>query len=329
MSLFISCRSEKSTDLALKQETGQALGTSYSILYFASAEMPRVEKSLDSIFTAVNKSMSTYLATSDISKINKGNATIVVDQMFKEVFKMSQVIYERTDGYFDPTVGSLVNAWGFGPQKYKLEMTEKTVDSLMQYVGLNKVQLTSKSTLQKMNPNVYIDFNAIAKGYCIDRIGALLERRGVTNYLIELGGELLAKGRNLGKHKPWSVGIDDPRQKEERTFINTIPLKDRGMATSGNYRKFRMDSVSGKKFVHIIDAKTGYTKPSNILSVSVLAPSCTIADGYATAFMAMPLEKSKALLTSDDSLDGYIVYSSPNGELKTYTTDGFVAEVEE
>ena len=328
LSLLASCKSDKNTDLVLKQETGQALGTSYSILYFTNEASPNIEKSLDSIFTVVNKSMSTYITSSDISKINKGDNTVVVDQMFKEVFETSKTIYAQTNGYFDPTVGNLVNAWGFGPQKYKLEITPKTVDSLMQYVGFNKLKLNKDNTLQKSNPNVYIDFNAIAKGYCIDRIGAYLESKDVKNYLIELGGELLAKGNHLGKQTPWRVGIDDPTQTNERTLYTTLALKDKGMATSGNYRKFRLDSVSGKKFVHIIDAKTGYTKPSIILSVSVLAPTCAIADGYATAFMAMPFEETKALLTSNDSLEGYIIYSAENGELKTYATDGFVVEVD-
>lgn len=328
LSLLASCKSEKNNNFVLKQETGQALGTSYSILYFAAAEMTSVEKSLDSIFTVVNKSMSTYITTSDISKINKGDNTVVVDQMFKEVFETSKIINTQTNGYFDPTVGNLVNAWGFGPQKYKLEMTPKTVDSLMQYVGFNKLKLNKDNTLQKSNPNVYIDFNAIAKGYCIDRIGAYLESKDVENYLVELGGELLAKGMHLRKQTPWRVGIDNPTQTNERTLYTTLALKDRGMATSGNYRKFRLDSVSGKKFVHIIDAKTGYTKPSTILSVSVLAPTCAIADGYATAFMAMPFERTKSVLASNNSLEGYVIYSADNGELKTYATDGFVVEVD-
>lgn len=326
--LLASCKSEQKIDLELKQETGQALGTSYSILYFAAAEMPTINKSLDSIFTVVNKSMSTYIATSDISKINKGDDTVVVDHMFKEVLETSKVIYTQTDGYFDPTVGNLVNAWGFGPQKHKLAMTPITVDSLMQYIGLDKIKLSANNTLKKSNPNVYIDFNAIAKGYCIDRIGVYLESKNIVNYLIELGGELLAKGTHLEKKSPWAVGIDDPTQKEERTLYTTLALKDRGMATSGNYRKFRLDSLTGKKYVHIVDAKTGYTKPSNILSVSVLAHSCAIADGYATAFMAMPLEKTKVLLANDKSLEAYIIYSSKAGELKTYATDGFIVEVE-
>ena len=321
--LLISCQKKQTKKLILKQETGQALGTSYSVLYFAKAEKSNIEKSLDSIFLVVNKSMSTYIATSDISKINKGDTTIVVDHMFKDVFNTSADIYKETKGYFDPTVGNLVNAWGFGPQKYKLKMTPNTVDSLMQFVGFNKLSLTKEGLLKKSTPNVYLDFNAIAKGYCIDRIGDYLDSKLINNYLIEVGGELLAKGTHLEKQKPWTVGIDNPTQKEERTLYATLPLKNKGMATSGNYRKFRLDSSSGKKYVHIIDAKTGFTKPSEILSVSVLANTCAIADGYATAFMAMPLEETKKVLDKETDLEGYIIYSAPNGDLKTYATKAF------
>ena len=327
-SVLISCQKKTNTDLKFKQEQGQALGTTYSILYYTSVETTSFEKSLDSIFKVVNQSMSTYIPISDISKINKGDSTVVVDHMFAEVFKTSGEIYKKTDGYFDPTVGKMVNAWGFGPEKYELDMNNQTVDSLMQYVGFDKVKLEKEGLLQKDNPNVYIDFNAIAKGYCIDRIGAFLESKKVSNYLIELGGELLASGTHIEKQKSWTVGIDDPNQKEERTLYTTLPLKDRAMATSGNYRKFRVDSLSGKKYVHIIDAKTGYTKPSNILSVSVLAPNCATADGYATSFMAMPIEETKALLAKETLLDGYIIYSTENGALETFKTDGFVLVVE-
>ncbi len=322
LSIFFSCKKKSENNILLKQETGQALGTTYSILYYEKQNNTAIKQSLDSIFSAVNNSMSTYISTSDISKINKGDTTVVVDAMFKEVFKTSEVIYKNTNGYFDPTVGSLVNAWGFGPQKLKLKMNTETVDSLMQYVGFNKLKLKSGS-IKKETPNVYIDFNAIAKGYCIDRIGAYLDNRHVDNYLIEVGGELLSKGEHLQKQKTWTVGIDNPTQNEERTLYATLPLKDRAMATSGNYRKYRLDSISGKKYVHIIDAKTGFTKPSKILSVSVLAPSCAVADGYATAFMAMPLEKTKQVLKEDNNLDAYVIYSAPDGELKTYETVGF------
>lgn len=329
LSLFFinfSCTKPKQTKV--KSIKGNALGTTYSILYYASAEENKLEQkvfkhSLDSIFKVVNKSLSTYLPTSDISKIKNGDTTVVVDHMFKDVFNLSKKIYTKTDGYFDPTVGKMVNAWGFGPEKYNLQMTDKVVDSLMQYVGFDKVKLTTDNKIIKTSSEVYLDFNAIAKGYCIDRIGEYLNKNKVNNYLIELGGELLAKG-NKPENKPWIVGVDDPNQTTERNLITTLKLFDAGMATSGNYRKFKTDSL-GNIFVHIIDTKTGYNKPSAILSASVIAPNCAIADAYATAFMAMPFKQSKKLVEEDSTLESYLIYSDSTNAINVYASKGFKA----
>lgn len=327
--LLVSCGGRKEQgiqfkkDMQLQHQKGYALGTSYSILYFSSSEIAGVKKSLDSIFFAVNKSMSTYIPTSDISKINKGDTSVKVDQMFKEVFELSNQVYSNTQGYFDPTVGILVNAWGFGPQKTIKKINKSKIDSLMQYVGFDKVKLKSDLTVKKTHPNVYLDFNAIAKGYCVDRVAAFLNANKIENYLIEIGGELVAKGYHVTKQKLWTVGIDDPKQKESRTLIATLKLQDRAMATSGNYRKFRVDSITGKKYVHTIDAFTGYAKASNILSVSVLGPNCAIADAYATAFMAMPLQKIKEFSFQNKELEVYVVYVAKDGVVNKFTTDGF------
>ncbi len=307
----------------LYKELGNALGTTYNILYFSDKKITKIENSLDSLFLKVNRSMSTYLPNSDISKINNGDTTVVVDQMFKDVFKISKQINKNTSGYFDPTVGKLVSGWGFGSEKLKLKMNPKTVDSLMQYVGFSKLALTAQSTIKKQHPNIVLDFNAVAKGYCIDRIAAFFNAKKINNYLIELGGELVAKGKHLQKKTSWTVGIDDPNQTEKRTLIATLSLNNKAMATSGNYRKFRVDSITGKKYVHTINALTGYTQVSNILSVSVLANNCAIADAYATAFMAMPLELSQKILASNKDLEAYILYSTTNNNINSYKTEGF------
>jgi len=305
----------------LEKAQGNALGTTYSILYYSSKPVD-LKKSLDSIFLAVNTSMSTYIPTSDISKINRGDTTIAVDKMFREVFELSREVHNTTQGYFDPTVGKLVNAWGFGPKKLKLKMTDIVVDSLKQYTGFSKVVLTETNRVKKQNRNITLDFNAIAKGYCIDRIAYFLDSKNIKDYLIELGGELVGKGIHLVKKTPWTVGIDHPNQKETRTLISTLSLKDRAMATSGNYRKFRIDSITRKKYVHTINPLTGYTQPSEILSVSVLANNCATADAYATAFMAMPLQKIKEVAKSQKELDIYVLYSVRDS-IANYISDGF------
>ncbi len=319
--LIISLAGCNRSELLLQNERGNALGTTYSILYFDQNDSPKITSSLDSIFKVVNHSLSTYIPTSDISRINKGEK-VVVDHMFQEVFQLSDEINKSSKGYFDPTVGILVNAWGFGPKKSIPNMDAKKVDSLMQFVGWRHVELNTQNQIEKTNPNVYLDFNAIAKGYCIDRIAAFMDQGDYSDYLIEVGGELVAKGIHQLKKSPWTVGIDDPNQKESRDLIALLNLKNQAMATSGNYRKFKTDSLTGKKYVHTIDPHTGYTKPSNILSVSVLAENCAIADAWATTFMAMPLEEAKDLV-ADLNLEVYIIYLTATNQMQIFKTGGF------
>ena len=322
-SVFLSCNSEISEEVA----TGEALGTTYRIVYFSEKEFP-VEEGLDSIFEAINQSMSTYRKSSDISKINRGETGIKVDSMFQEVFKLSQKVNRESGGYFDPTVGDLVNMYGFGPENALISIDSASVDSLMAFVGLDKVRISAEGEVIKDLPEIFIDYNAIAKGYTVDVIGFFLEEEGVENYLIELGGELLAKGENLSKGAPWTVGIDDPRQEEgSRSLKVAIALKDRAMATSGNYRKFRTDSLSGRKYVHTINPLTGYPEESNLLSATVLAKSCALADAYATSFMAMGLKRTKDLIPNLQEVDVYFVYSAPDGSIAEYFTEGFEAVI--
>ncbi|MCL6218128.1 FAD:protein FMN transferase [Zunongwangia pacifica] len=303
--------------------SGSALGTSYHIKIFTGKEDLQIEKGLDSIFQVINQSMSTYWEESDISLINHGVDSIKVDENFKKVFKGSEKIYKETDGYFDPTVGNLVNAYGFGPDKSPEALNAATIDSLLQYVGLDKLKLTAEGRIKKENPQIYLDFNAIAKGYTIDVIAGYFENKGIYNYLIELGGELVSKGEHITKQKPFIVAIDDPLQEEgERTYQATLKLKNRAMATSGNYRKFRIDSITGERFVHTINPLTGKPERSNLLSASVLADNCMLADGYATAFMALGLEKAKELSSKLDNIDVYFIYSE-NDSTKVYVSEGF------
>lgn len=316
---FISCQNKPS--LQSEYVEGNALGTSYHINFY-SEKSENWEQGFDSIFEVVNKSMSTYLPNSDISKINKGNKDVEVDQMFREVFDLSKEIYANTDGYFDPTVGNLVNAYGFGAEELN-ELTEKDLDSLVSLVGFKDFYLTEENQVKKPHKNSYLEFNAIAKGYTVDRLAIYLESQGVENYLVELGGELRAKGINLTKDKSWKVGLDDPYQEDgTREIIAILELNDRALATSGNYRKFRIDSVTGQKFVHTINPKTGKAERSNILSASVLAETCAEADAYATGFMAMGLEKSKKVLQDLDRVEAYLIYTE-NDSTKIFTTPKF------
>ncbi len=321
---MVSCAPDYSK-LVENRNAGGALGTSYSIIYL-SVEKQNFQKEIDSVFKAVNKSLSTYLPDSDISKINQGDTTIVVDKMFREVFELSKAVNHNTNGYFDPTVGVLVNAWGFGPSS-AIVMDSTAVDSLLTFVGFEKIDLTESNRIKKANPNIYIDFNAIAKGYAIDRLAAFLDEKQISNYLIEVGGELVGKGENRIKRKPWVVGIDDPQIEKGRRLKILIQLKDRALASSGNYRKFRIDSITGKKYVHTVDPKSGFTKNGSTLGTTVLASTCGEADAYATAFMAMDLADARNILTEQRELDGYIVYLDEQGEAQEFMTEGFEAMV--
>lgn len=318
--LLLSCKSD-SKEIVKNQSRGGVFGTSYSIVYFAEDTLD-YQKEIDSVFAVVNNSLSTYIPTSDISKINQGDTTVLVDHMFKEVFMLSREIYKKSNGYFDPTVGTLVNAYGFGPGE-QITMDSTKLDSLMYYVGFNKVDITPNNTVSKEDAAIYFDFNAIAKGYAIDRVATLLDTRGVRDYLIEIGGELVAKGKNKIKNKPWVVGIDNPENEQERELKLIIKLENRALASSGNYRKFRIDQKTGERYVHTIDPTTGFAKNSKTLGVTVLANDCATADGYATAFMAMELEAAKKVILANNSLDGYIIYLDEKDNVQEFITEGF------
>lgn len=260
-----------------------------------------------------------------ISKINQGDSTIVVDKWFVDTFTVSNQIYKETNGLFDPTIGVLVNAYGFGPNHERKTLNQKQIDSLLNFVGFNKVQLNANKTIKKQHAATYFDFNAIAQGYSVDVVVDFLKEKGIKNAIVEIGGELFALGKNTIDHKNWIVGIDDPLQnpEEERKLIHTVQLENLGMATSGNYRKVIIDSTTGEKFVHTINPKTGKPQKSNVLSVTVLAPNCTLADGYATAFMVMSVEEGKTFAQNHQELYVMIMYTDKQNEMQIFQTDNF------
>jgi thiamine biosynthesis lipoprotein len=310
---FSACtKKEKLENFTLK---GNVFGTTYKIVYLNAPK--NYQKSIDSLFFLMNKSLSTYIPTSDISKINKGDSTVVVDDLFLEVFKKSKRIYKETNGYFDPTVGNLVNAWGFGPKRKKQNFTDKEVKEQMQFVGLDKVSIDN-GKVQKKYSEIYLDFNSIAKGFGIDVVARFLELKNIDNYLIEIGGEIRAKG-SKNNNVAWSIKLVDPIQKDGIKGYKTLNLSNKSMATSGNYRKFRINK-DGQKFVHTMNPKTGYAKESNLLSASVIASiDCANVDAYATAFMAMGLEKTKTFLNKNRNLQVILLYTNSKGNLEEFS----------
>jgi thiamine biosynthesis lipoprotein len=295
---------------------GPVFGTTYSIIYDSSQNF---ETAFDSLFFEVNRSMSTYIPTSDISKVNI-NKSVSIDHHFESVFKTSKEIYSATQGKFDPTIGAVVNAWDFGPDGKIEALDSLKINELMLSVGMDKVTLNNGVILKPKASR--LDFNAIAKGYGVDVIGRYLESKNIQNYLIEIGGEIRAKGINTVKNTSWKVGVQHPDLSGDIPYVNTLSLQDESMATSGTYRKFKLDA-EGNRYTHIIDTKTGYPIRSGILSVSVVSPNCMVADAYATALQAMTLDKIRMFLKIHPELKVFIVFVNDANELQTEVFNGF------
>ena len=313
--ISISCKQE----LTNTKLNGPIFGTFYEVTY-ASDNDKNYQNSVDSIFAVINQSMSNYQEDSDISKVNRHELERV-DAHFVEVFKASKKIYNETNEVFDPTIGKLVNAWNFGSEQNKTKLDSLKIDSLMQYVGFEKIVLKNNSLI-KTTPKPYIDFNAIAKGYTVDIVGEFLESKNVTNYLVNIGGELRTKGVNIDKHSGWTVGVENPNFDGSQSYNKKFVLRNKSMATTGTYRKYKLDA-NGNRYAHIINTQTGYPTKTNILSVSVIAENCMMADGYATAFQAMGVENVKQFLTKHPELKAYIIFENKNKEFEILEFNNF------
>ncbi|WP_345272637.1 FAD:protein FMN transferase [Flaviramulus aquimarinus] len=314
LTIFVSCKKEKFKN---NKFSGTVFGTSYSIIYDAEVNY---QNQFDSLFYTINKSLSTYQTNSDISKLNR-NETVFVDDHFIKVYDASKEIFNLTNGAFDPTIGNVVNAWRFGAENTIKKLDSLKIDSLMFYVGFDKTFRIANS-ITKAYPNMYFEFNGIAKGYGVDVIGNYLESQNVNNYLVEIGGEIRVKGRNVEKQTPWKVGVENPNFDGEQTILKAITLHDEALATSGTYRKFKIDE-NGNRYSHIIDPKTGYPSKTNLLSISVIAKNCMTADAYATAFKAMGVEKVKSFLKRHPELKVFLIFENDEKELETLSFNNF------
>ena len=288
--LIISCNNDSSN---YKRIQGDALGTTYKVIVQSDSNSSEIKQSIDSIFEVVNNSMSTYRTNSIISRVNQSQNPVEVDIHFIEVFKKSQEIWNLSNGYFDPTAGSIVNLYGMGPNTNVQSINRYKIDSVMQHVGLDKVYLDQQNRIVKAKEGIYIDFNAIAKGYSVDLIKDLLIKINSENFLIEVGGELITMGKN-DKNKKWKVAIQNPI--DLTSYYSEISLDGMALATSGNYRKFRIDSQTGVRYAHIVNPINGESMTNNILSASVVSSSCIEADAWATSLMLMdPKEATKII----------------------------------
>lgn len=299
---------------------GLTQGTYYAVTYY-DAQNRDFKREIEQLLAEFDQTASIWIDSSLISRINRGEEGAVANAAFQAIFDRSKVIYERSGGAFDPTVGPLVNAWGFGFTD-RMKVDQHVIDSLLPLVGFDKVFMEDQ-VITKADPRIQFDFNAIAQGYSVDLIGEFLEEKGIDDYLVDIGGEVLGKGEKADG-SPWKVGIEKPSDNASygEGLKAIVLLKDRAMATSGNYRKFYEED--GVRYSHTIDPKTGYPVQHSILSVSVIADDCASADAWATAFLVSGLDRSIEILGRDKSLDAYFIYSgSTSGELKTYFTEGF------
>ena len=296
---------------------GFAQGTTYNVTYISTDGINH-QRAIDSLLIEIDNSLSTYQKRSLISKFNQADSVVEIDKMFTDVFITSKNVFAASNGAFDPTVALIVNAWGFGFEN--LHSTDSSmIDSLLGFVDFNKINLSGNKVI-KATKGMMLDFNAVAQGYSVDVLADLLELRGIDNYLVEVGGELKAKGVNINDTL-WRIGIDRPLPDlAEREIEAIVNLDNKALATSGNYRKFY--EKDGVKYSHTINPKTGYPVQHSLLSVTVVTDNCGVADAYATAFMVVGMEKAKEILSKNKSLEALFIYSNENGDLQTFITEG-------
>ena len=298
---------------------GTAQGTYYSIIYY-DLRHRNLKQQIDSLLDAYDQSVSLWVPESVLSRINRNDDSVVLDDWFIGNFKYAQQVSETTGGAFDCTVEPLVKAWGFGFDA-TTHVDSAIVDSILKFTGFEKIALKD-GKIVKADPRVKLDFNAIAQGYSVDVVAGFLERKGINNYLIDIGGEIKAKGEKPGG-KLWRVGIEKPaaHKEDDRVLKAVIGLRNQSVATSGNYRKYY--EKNGVRYSHTINPKTGYPVKHSLLSVSVVADNTALADAYATSFMVMGLEKSRSFVENDSLLEAFFIYSDSSGKNKTYATPGF------
>ncbi len=315
----ISCsQGAKKENWVYFQDQGEIFATGYHIKY---AYNQSLKEKIEAALQEFDLSLNPFLENSIITKVNR-NEPVELDSLFLNVFYRSQEVSSKSGGKFDITVSPLINAWGFGFRNID-NVTPEMIDSLKEFVGYEKIALDAEGNIHKTDPRVQINTSAIAKGYACDIIADLLERHGIEHYMVEIGGEISAKGVN-DKGTCWRIGIDKPIDDDTGILHNlqvVVSLCDKSLATSGDYRNFYM--LDGKKYAHTIDPHTGYPAQQNILSATVIADDCMTADAYATAFMTMGLESSKKLADELPSLHYYFIYENEEGTYGIEQSDGF------
>ncbi len=305
------------TNRELLHLTGTTMGSIvYNVKYIGESPVKHQE-AIDSILVAFNQSLSTYIPDSEISQLNQTGSLKNPSAMFLEVLEKSQMVFDLSKRAFDPTVGPLVNAWGFGPNKILSVPDSAKIDSLLSYTGFSKVVFSNE--VIRMDSGMYLDFSAIAKGYAVDLIARFLSSQGYVDYMVEIGGEVRAAGLNQDGDI-WKLGIEDPTvEQNQQRLLAIVQLNGLSMATSGNYRNYY--KVGERNIAHTIDPRSGHNTRHNLLSASVFAKDCMTADAFATAFMVMGLDASKELL-EDSDMEAFLIFSKEDGSIASYVTEG-------
>jgi thiamine biosynthesis lipoprotein len=319
-----SCREKKPV---FSSFTGVTQGTTYSMVFENTGNIAtgKLQAEVEKILHDFDMSLSVYQDSSTVSRINR-NERISVDSFFLDAFSKAQNVSAMTDGAFDVTVGPLVKAWGFGPDARK-SFTEAKRDSLVKLVGMEKIEVINNKVI-KSDPGIILDFNAIAQGYSVDVIYGFFEKLGISNFLVEIGGEVRVKGDRDGNY--WRIGIDRPDDNNMIPGNNLqaiIRIKDRALATSGNYRKFFVEN--GIKYSHTIDPRTGYPVKNQLLSATIITDDCAIADGIATACMVMGKDEAIRFILDNPQFEAYLIFSDASGNFKTWISESLKAYISE
>ncbi|PTB97712.1 thiamine biosynthesis protein ApbE [Marivirga lumbricoides] len=301
---------------------GEAQGTTYNITYLDSASR-NFKSAVDSLLLEFDKSLSTYRKGSEILTFNENDSFYFKLPYFQPVLQASQAVYEASHGAFDPTVYPLMQAWNFKQEKPTIPDSAR-IDSIKNYIGFDKITFNEKVVKKKMN-KVRLDFNAIAQGYSIDVVFNFLVSEGIENMMIELGGELRAKGVNANGDL-WAIGIDNPKpEASDVKRIAIISVDDKAMSTSGNYRNYF--TYEGVRYGHTIDPRTGYPVQRDIISATVVAPTCMEADAWSTTFMVTGLKEAKEILKTLPNVSAFFIYEDGSGEMKTFTSDNLSSNI--
>lgn len=320
--LLYSCEAGKKAGTAamqMLQLQGSAQGTTYSIRYIAADSVFTYENA-GKLFAELDQSLSVYQPGSLINRFNQSPAGLSIDAHLLAVVKKAFEIYKATGGAFDISVYPLVNAWGFANTKRDKLPDSAEIKNLLSCVGSNYLHLKG-NFLHKQKPCVKIDVNGIAQGYSVDYIAAQLNKLGVKNYMVEVGGEIKTRGSNTIDGRDWTIGIEQPGDEGFEPYRALLKVKDAAVTTSGSYRKF-YDS-NGTRVTHLINPFTGYSIASDLISITVMAKDAITADGFDNALMFMGKEKALKFLETHKELEAYLIYKNPDGSVGDTATPGF------